>query len=282
MKIIGLYAVILTFLTAFFILPVAIAVRGAFVDQTGSLTFAYLEEVFRNPIYVEGFLNTLKIAVGSTLAAFVLASPLAWVGYRFDFPGKSALSALLVLPVMLPPFVGAIGFRQVFGQEGAFNALLRAIGLLGEKQVVDRLGTGREWGIFLLNALHLYPILYLNLVASLANVDSTLLEAAENFGCSGLRKAWRVTLPLVLPGIFSGSSIVFIWAFTELGVPLMFDYYRVTPVQIFDGLSDIDSNPFTYALVAVTLIGSAIIYLAVRLMAGSPPPAMPGRGGHGV
>ena len=103
---------------------------------------------------------------------------------------------------MLPPFVGAIGFRQIFGREGAFNALLRAIGILGHDQVIDWLGSGREWGIVLLNALHLYPILYLNLAASLANMDPTLLEAAENLGCSGLRRAWRVVLPLVLPGIF--------------------------------------------------------------------------------
>src|SRR5260370_35165472 len=66
----GLYAVIMAFFTAFFIWPVAIAVRGAFVDQTGSLTFAYLVEVFRNPIYMEGFLNTLKIAIGSTFVVF--------------------------------------------------------------------------------------------------------------------------------------------------------------------------------------------------------------------
>src|SRR5690349_16285073 len=69
-RIFGLYAVILAFFAVFFILPVAIAVRGGFVDQTGSLTFAYLAEVFRNPLYVEGFVNTLKIAIGSTFAAF--------------------------------------------------------------------------------------------------------------------------------------------------------------------------------------------------------------------
>jgi iron(III) transport system permease protein len=182
--------------------------------------------------------------------------------------------------MMLPPFVGAIGLRQIFGQEGAVNAVLHAVGWLGKNQVIDWLGTGREWGIIALNALHLYPILYLNLVAALANVDPVLLEAAENLGCSGLQRAWRVTIPLVMPGIFAGGSIVFIWAFTELGVPLMFDYYRVTPVQIFSGLSDIDSNPFTYALVAVTLIGSTLIYVSIRLLAGRPPPAMPGRGGH--
>jgi iron(III) transport system permease protein len=276
----ALYFVVLAFFGVFFVLPIAIAVRGAFLDQTGALTLDYLGEVFRNPIYLEGFTNALKLAVGSTVLAFSIAAPLAWIIERFEFPAKRLLSGFLLLPMMLPPFVGAIGFRQIFGQEGAVNAVLRAVGWLGQNQVIDWLGSGREWGIILLNALHLYPILYLNLVAALANVDPALLEAAENLGCSGLRRAWRVTVPLVMPGIFAGGTIVFIWAFTELGVPLMFDYYRVTPVQIFNGLSDIDSNPFTYALVAVTLIGSALIYLAIRLLVGKPPPAMPGRGGH--
>jgi len=83
-----------------------------------------------------------------------------------------------------------------------------------------------------------------------------------------------------MPGVFAGGSIVFIWAFTELGVPLMFDYYRVTPVQIFNGLSTLDSNPFPYALVTVTLLGSALIYLAIRIITGPLPPPMVGRGGH--
>src|ERR1700693_4288359 len=276
----ALYFGVLAFFGLFFVLPLAIAIRGAFLDQTGALTLDYFCEVFRNTIYLEGFVNALKLALGSTLLAFSIAAPLAWISESFEFPAKRALSSLLLLPMMLPPFVGAIGFRQIFGQEGAVNAILRALGWLGQNQVIDWLGAGREWGIVLLNALHLYPILYLNLVAALANVDPVLLEAAENLGCTGLRRAWRVTVPLVMPGIFAGGSIVFIWAFTELGVPLMFDYYRVTPVQIFNGLSDIDSNPFTYALVAVTLIGSALLYVSIRLLAGKPPPAMPGRGGH--
>jgi iron(III) transport system permease protein len=278
--ILTLYFVVLGFFGLFFVWPIVIAVRGAFLDQTGAFTFDYIREVFRNPIYLEGFSNALKLAVGSTLLAFSIAAPLAWISERFEFPAKRALSGLLLLPMMLPPFVGAIGLRQIFGQEGAVNALLHAAGWLSPNQVIDWLGTGREWGIIFLNALHLYPILYLNLVAALANLDPVLLEAAENLGCTGLRRAWRVTVPLVMPGIFAGGTIVFIWAFTELGVPLMFDYYRVTPVQIFNGLSDIDSNPFTYALVAVTLIGSALIYFAIRFLVGKPPPAMPGRGGH--
>jgi iron(III) transport system permease protein len=270
----------LAFFGVFFVVPIVIVLRGAFLDQTGALTFGYLIEVFRNPVYREGFVNALKLAAGSTGLAFVIAAPLAWISQRFEFPAKGTLSGLLLLPMMLPPFVGAIGFRHIFGQEGAFNALLHSLGWLGHDQVIDWLGIGREWGIILLNALHLYPILYLNLAAALANLDPALLEAAENLGCSGLRRAWRVTVPLIMPGIFAGGSIVFIWAFTELGVPLMFDYYRVTPVQIFDGVRDIESNPFPYALVAVTLVTSVVLYFGVRLLTGTPPPPLPGRGGH--
>ena len=113
----------------------------------------------------------------------------------------------------------------------------------------------------LLNTLHLYPILFLNVSAALANIDPAMEEAAENLGCTGWRKFRRITLPLTLPGLFAGGTIVFIWAFTELGVPLMFDYTRVTPVQIFRGLKELSGNPFPYALVAVTLLFSTLIYV---------------------
>jgi iron(III) transport system permease protein len=119
-----------------------------------------------------------------------------------------------------------------------------------------------------LNALHLYPVLYLNVAAALANVDPAMEEAAENLGSTGWRKFRRITLPLILPGVFAGGTIVFIWAFTELGVPLIFDYTRVTSVQIFYGIRDIGTNPFPYALVAVMLAATLLLYAASRLLAG--------------
>ena len=63
-----------------------------------------------------------------------------------------------------------------------------------------------------------------------------------------------------MPGIFAGGTIVFIWAFTELGVPLIFDYTRVTPVQIFDGIRDLTGNPFPYALVVILLVCTTVFY----------------------
>ncbi len=141
-------------------------------------------------------------------------------------------------------------------------------GLLRPDAAIDWLGQGRFWGVVAMNGLHLYPILYLNIAAALANIDPAMEEAAENLGCTGLRKFFKITLPLIMPGLFAGGTIVFIWGFTELGVPLMFDYTRVTPVQIFYGLKEISGNPFPYALVVITLASTALLYLASKLLFG--------------
>jgi iron(III) transport system permease protein len=256
------------FFALFFVYPLTQTLRGAFFDAEDHLTLLYVAEVFRNPIYLVGLRNAFLLGVASTAAAFALAVPLAWLGDRFDFAGKKTLSALLLVPMILPPFVGAIGVRKILGQEGALNALLQDCGLLRGDQAVDWLGAHRFWGIVALNALHLYPVLYLNVAAALANIDPAMEEAAENLGCTGWRKFRRITLPLIGPGVFAGGTIVFIWAFTELGVPLIFDYSRLTSVQIFYGIRDIGTNPFPYALVAVMLAATVLLYAASRLAFG--------------
>lgn len=268
------FALTAVFFGCFLFWPILQTLRGAFFDANGSLTFAFVIEVFRNPIYLEGLRNAFALAVGSTALALAIALPLAVVSDRFLFPGKKLFSALLLVPMILPPFVGAIGVRQIFGQMGALNALLAHLGILRADAAIDWLGRGRFWGVVALNALHLYPILYLNLAAALANLDPAMEEAAENLGCTGLRKFYKITLPLIMPGLFAGGTIVFIWAFTELGVPLMFDYTRVTPVQIFYGIKEIGGNPFPFALVVVTLVSTALLYLAGRFAFGRAHPAM--------
>ena len=256
------------FLGLFFVWPIAETLRGAFVGADGRFTVDYISEVFRNPIYVEGLWNSLQMGVWSTLLAAAIAIPLAWISDRFLFPGKSLLSSLLLVPMILPPFVGAIGIKQILGLQGALNAFLESTGVMDPNHPIDWLGEGRLWGIILLNALHLYPVLYLNVVAALANVDPAMDEAAVNLGCTGFRKFRRITLPLIMPGIFAGGTIVFIWSFTELGVPLMFDFTRVTSVQIFQGIKDIGGNPFPFALVVVLLASTLLLYAVSRFFFG--------------
>ncbi|MEA3210331.1 MAG: iron(III) transport system permease protein [Chthoniobacter sp.] len=271
------YVVTLAFFACFFVWPIGTTVGGAFFDADRRFTFEFVAEVFRNRVYLEGLRNALFLAVGSTIATLAIALPLALVADRFEFAGKKVLSGLLLVPLILPPFVGAIGIRQLLGQNGALNALLAHLGVLSANDAIDWLGQGRMWGVIALNALHLYPILFLNLTAALANVDPAMEEAAENLGCTGLRKFWKITLPLIMPGLFAGGTIVFIFAFTELGIPLIFDITRVTSVQIFYGIKEIAGNPFPFALVVVMLFSTVLLYAASKLLFGSASHAMMGK-----
>ncbi|MCU0794588.1 MAG: iron ABC transporter permease [Akkermansiaceae bacterium] len=252
----------------FFIYPAVSVLSEAFRGSDGSFTMAYVVEVFRNPVYVEGLINALLLGVVSTLATLMLALPLALMSHRYDFMGRKLLSALILVPLVLPPFVGAIGLTHVLSVTGSLNALLIDLGLMDPDRRIDWLANGKFWGIVVMNALHLYPILYMNIVAALANMDPAMEQAAENLGASPTRRLFRITLPLAMPGIFAGSSIVFIWAFTELGVPLVFNYTRVAPVQVFQGIRDLGQNPSPYALVAVVLLISATVFAVTKFFFG--------------
>jgi iron(III) transport system permease protein len=262
------------FFGAFFLWPVLQILRGGFVDADGRFTLAYLGAILADPHHVGALGNSLLLAATTTCLALGLALPLAWVSDRFLFPGKALLGALILVPMILPPFVGAIGIKQIFGQYGALNSLLQVVGWLEPGATIDWFARHQFWGIAVVQALSLYPIIYLNAVAALANVDPAMEEAAQNLGCTGFRRFRRITLPLIRPGLFAGGTIVFIWAFTELGTPLVFDYDRVTSVQIYHGLKDIGMNPLPFALVAVMLVASVGLYALSKLLFGRTSHAM--------
>lgn len=276
-----IYALTLVFFGCFFVWPIWQILQGGFYDADGEFTLAYFVEVFDNPIYLEGLRNAFGMAFFTTVLSMLIAVPLAFIFDRFKFPGKTAFGAMALLPIMLPPFVGAIGVQQILGQYGVLNILLDHLGLVEPGHYYDWLGgSGRFWGVVILEALSLYPILYLNAQASLANIDPAMEEAAENLGCTGFRRFFTITLPLMRPGLFAGCTIVFIWAFTELGVPLIFDYQRLTAVQIFNGIKDIGGNPFPYALVTVMLIFSVIFYAVGKGLFGRQNFSMMAKASH--
>ncbi len=272
-----LFLLIFAFFGAFLIWPIWQTMRGAFVSAEG-VTLSYVAEVFRHPLYREGLINAFWVAVATSILVFLIAIPLAVLAHRYDFPAKGFFGAIVLVPMILPPFVGAIGMRLMLGQWGAFNALLRNVGLLGPDGAIDWLGEGQFWGVVIMEALHLYPILYLNALAALSNLDPTMEEAALNVGASPWQRFRKVTLPLITPGLFAGGTIVFIWSFTELGTPLMFDYSRHAAVQVFNGIKEIGAdNPFPYALTAVMLIIAGGLYGISRWMWGGVSYATAGR-----
>lgn len=260
---------LLAFLGAALVYPIFLTVRGGFADDivTGEgFTLRHVANVFRDPLLREGLLNSFSIALVATLVSVVISLPLAVLAANHTYPLKGLWNATILVPLILPPFLGAIGFRAILGRYGALNSLLGT--------EYDYLGSAKFWGVIASEALHLYPIIYLNATAALANLDPALDEAAENVGAGRLRRFLLVTLPLIRPGLFAGGTVVFIWAFTELGSPLMFDFYAVTPVQIFNGLKEVQSSAQPYALTVVMLVFAVLLYVVGRVVFGGEGHAM--------
>ena len=263
-------AVVLSFLWLFFLIfmlyPLGYVFSNAFYTANG-FSLAFMTLIFTSPNNTIILANSVNLGLVVTLFTTCLSLPLALLLVRYNFPGKGLLNGLILIPMVLPPFVGAIGMRQLLARFGSVNLLLLEMGVI--TQPIDWLGNGSFWGVVILESLHLYPIMYLNLAAALANVDPSLEEAAKNLGANRFRLFTSVTFPLMLPGYFAGAIIVFIWAFTDLGTPLVFEYREVIAVQIFNMVTDLHQNPMGYAFV-VAVIGLTLFffYLSKRILGG--------------
>jgi iron(III) transport system permease protein len=161
----------------------------------------------------------------------------------------------------MPPFVGAIGIQRIFARYGMLNLAL------GIEPFDWRAHTGLL-GVAFLQALHLFPIMYLNVTAALSNIDPQLQEAGHSAGAPTWKVFRDITFPLMFPGFLSGAVIVFLWSFTDLGTPLVLGYRRVLAVEIFDRVAAINNNPTGPAMVVfVVLITLLIMFFFKRFLA---------------
>lgn len=247
------------FLGPFLVYPVVKVFIGA-VQVGGTFRPSLLLLPWQDSVAREGLRNAFLLGVSVTLISAILAIPFAFLGARLRFPGKALLTGLLLVPLLLPPFVGAVGLRQMLAVEGTVNTFLRGTGIISKP--FDFLLFAAPM-VAIVSAFHLYPLIYLNVAAAWANIDSSLEEAAENLGASSRRVLTTVTLPLLWPGLLSGALIVFIFALTDLGTPLMFNFRRVTAVQIFDSRTDI-TNPMGYVLAFWLAVVAALVFWISR------------------
>jgi len=248
---------VLVFLLLFFALPVARVFIAAFLDIDNSLTFGHFSAFFSQDLMRGSFINSLYVAVMSALFAALIAVPLAYFTVRFDFRGALLIQTLGVLPLIMPPFVGAVALQLIFGRSGTLNLLLNdAFGFT--LPIMEGLN-----GVIFVEAIHYFPFILMNLTVALRNIDGAMEEAAMNLGCKGWRLFWRVIFPLGLPGFVAGASLVFVKVFDDLGTPLVMGqtnmlapqaYLRITQVGLEDPMGYVIS-----VLMIVFSIGAMVI-----------------------
>lgn len=259
----GTVGATLLMLFFFLVLPVSVIMVKAFYSE-GQFTLAYFQLLFANDLQTSAIINSLYIGLATTIITTIVTLPLAIVNAKFEFPGKGILTGLLLVPMVMPPFVGAIGIQRFFARRGSVNLQLMEWGVISEP--IEWLGgTNMFWAVVILEVLHLYPIMYLNLSAALANIDPSMEEMASTLGVKKWRQFKDIVWPLARPGYFAGAIIVFIWALTDLGTPLLVGYHDTMPVRIFNMVTDVNENPVGFALVFIVICVTVLIFLLSKL-----------------
>jgi len=258
----GLALLIGLFLFVFLIVPVVKVVYVAFQEpNTGALTLINFVDFFNTSLFRESFLNSIYVAGGAVLLASLISIPLAYFTTRFNFGGAVLIQTLGIVPLIMPPFVGAVAMLLLFGENGSVNLLID------------------EWfgftipfmeglnGVILVEAIHYFPFILINLSAALLNIDSAMEESAQNLGASGTRLFRRIVFPLAMPGYVAGASLVFLKVFDDLGTPLLLNINNMLAPQAYLRISSIGiSDPMGY-VISVILVVFSLFSLWVSFLA---------------
>jgi iron(III) transport system permease protein len=194
-------------------------------------SIGHWREFMESPSDFESLVNSLIISIASVVASLAVGVPLAFLLTRFDFPGRTLLRAVATLPAALPPLVGVISFLFLYGDSGIVTRLVQ-LGLNLERAPWRLSGL---WAIVFVHAYTMYVYVYLFVSAGLQRYDTTLDEAAIGLGSSGIRRLFRVTLPLLTPAIAGSSLLVFMNSLGSFSAPYIFGGgTRVLSTQILN------------------------------------------------
>jgi molybdate transport system permease protein len=173
-----------------------------------------LGELVGRPVVTDALRLSLLTSLAATGAALVLGTPLAWLLARQRFPGRSAVRAVVLLPMVLPPVVGGAALLFAFGRRG----------LLGES-VYDQTGLllpYSAWGVIVANTFVAMPFLIITVEAGLRSMDRRYEDAAATLGASQWTVFRRITLPMVAPSIVAGAVLCWARALGEFGATVTF------------------------------------------------------------
>lgn len=266
------------FLGLFLIIPAAMVIIVAFqVPSTGAFTLVNFSDFFRNDLFLQSFRNSFYVSAMSVVVASIIALPLAYLTTRYTFKGAGIIQTLGVIPLIMPPFAGAVAMQLLFGRNGSINLLLG-----------DWFGINIPFmeglnGVIFVQSVHYFPFILINLTASLRNIDRAMEEAAQNLGCSGFRLFRRVVFPLAMPGYIAGASLVFIKVFDDLATPLLLNVKDMLAPQAYLRITSIGLNdPMGYVISVVLIVFSVLSLWVASLTTRGQDYATVQRGGGGL
>lgn len=268
-------AVLLAVVTLLIVLPVVVLAIGSFLSEPPrALHFDWAGATLQNYVGVvsdPGFFSmiwtTFGVALVGTAGAVIIGTFFAWLGVRTDIPGRKTLNVIAVIPMFVPPLVGAFAWDVLASpRSGILNIILRSA------QISFKFDIYTYTGIAFVFAIYYAPYVCLFVSSALRNMDSVLEEASALSGAGRMRTLFKVTLPLIFPALFSAALLVFILLIELFAIPAVLGepgglHFMSSRVWELVGFSPSRVNAASALGMFILLITVALVWIQHRVMA---------------
>lgn len=213
----GTAQILLGLSVAILVIVVAVPVLLIFFNAfwvNGAFNVVDVVKVLSQPETYQALVNSLILASGVTVTGTIVGTFFAWLVTRTDLPFKGTMKVLFLVPFMLPSFIGALAWKMLLSpRSGYINRLFMDVfGFDGP--VFDIYTYG---GIILVETMYLFPFVFIQVAGALERMDPTLEESARISGADLFTITRKITIPLVLPSILSGSLLIMLYSMAHFG-----------------------------------------------------------------
>ncbi len=170
--------------------------------------------VLREPDTYQALINSLIIAVGTTIGSTIVGTFFAWLVTRTDLPYKGFMKGMFLVPFMLPSFIGALAWKMLLSpRAGYINRFF--MDTLGFDSPIFNIYS--FWGIIIVEIMYLFPFVFIQVCGALERMDPTLEESARISGAGLFTITRKITIPLVMPSILSGALLIMLYSMAHFG-----------------------------------------------------------------
>lgn len=202
----------IVWMIVFIIVPLAMVAYFAMTTADGVFTLENIKEVWQ---YANIFARSIWLAAIATVICLVIAYPAAYILSRTSASAQSTLLMLVMLPMWMNFLLRTYAWMTILGNNGLINSFL---GLFG----IDSIKMLNTQGAVVLGMVYNYlPYMILPLYTVMVKIDKSVLEAAQDLGCNGTKTLFKVVMPLSVPGITSGITMVFVPAISTFIISRM-------------------------------------------------------------
>ncbi len=213
----GVAQIILFFSIAILVIVVAVPVVLIFLNAfwvNGEFNIRDVVKILMEQETYQALINSLIIAMGTTIGSTLVGTFFAWLVTRTDLPYKSFMKAMFLVPFMLPSFIGALAWKMLLSPNAGFinKFFINNFGFDG-----PIFNIYSYFGIILVEVMYLFPFVFIQVCGALERMDPTLEESARISGAGLFTITRKITIPLVLPSILSGALLIMLYSMAHFG-----------------------------------------------------------------